>query len=379
MLRQSARASGTHRLLTTAVSVMVTATVSAAAGCGGSSELSTGPTGTTSSSTNTGGSAGSTSVGGSTSTSSSSAGGTSSTSAGGATTTTSTTGTGSDKPPFQLIVHTALAPGNALALTTSLPALVADCLSEPFADTPCADLDQDGLADAWEQLVIDRYRPLLRFDEQESLLDDATAVTADVARVALVSPSPLRVRVFIMLGYSKDYGSCGFTAHDGDSERVAIDLAAPENAAPGDVTTLAMYTAAHEGTANDHGKIFEGAALAQLVFTPDPTTTEPRWVVFPSQDKHGTYATIAICENISVVPCLDEDCAPDGVAEPATFDRLPPFVNAGEEAHPLVSDLTAIGFPGDDAWSNDDFCGGLGGATCSAPVREKLLVDPFTP
>lgn len=385
MLRQSARASGTYRLLTAAVSAMITAAVTAAAGCGGSSEISTGPTGTATSSTNTGGggSAGSTSVVGSTTSaggSTTSAGGSTTTNAGGSTTTTTTTSsTGSDKPPFQLVVHTALAPGNALALTTNLPALVADCLSEPFADTPCADLDQDGLADAWEQLVIDRYRPLLRFDEQESLLDDATAVTADVARVALVSPSPLRVRVFIMLGYSKDYGSCGFTAHHGDSERVAIDLAAPENAAPGDVTTLAMYTAAHEGTANDHGKIFDGAALAQLVFAADPATTEPRWVVFPSQDKHGTYATIAICEDISVVPCLDEDCAPDGVADPATFDRLPPFVNAGEEAHPLVSDLTAIGFPGDDAWSNDDFCGGLGGATCSAPVREKLLVDPFTP
>ena len=100
-------------------------------------------------------------------------------------------------------------------------------------------------------------------------------------------------------------------------------------------------------------------------------------MVYPSADKHATYATIAICEGVSVVPCFDEDCAPDGVNDPSKFDRLPPFVNAGEETAPLVSDLTAIGFPGDDAWADQDFCGGLGGATCSAPVRDKLLNDPF--
>jgi hypothetical protein len=102
-------------------------------------------------------------------------------------------------------------------------------------------------------------------------------------------------------------------------------------------------------------------------------------VVFPSQDKHATYVSIDVCENISPVPCLDEDCGPDGVANPSEYDLLPPFVNAGEEAHPRVTDLTMIGFPGDSAWADQDFCGGLGGGGCSSAVREKLLSDPFAP
>lgn len=285
--------------------------------------------------------------------------------------------TSSANPPFQLEAHTSLAPDNGLALTTNLPATATDCAAAPFTGTPCADGDQDGLADAWEDVVIDRFRPLLRLDEQESLVSDAAAVVANVARVAVIAKAPLHVRVFLMIGYSKDYGSCGFTSHNGDSERVAVDLVATSGGGPGDVSQVGAYTAAHESTANDHSRKFTGADLALLVRANDPEAGEPRWVVFPSQDKHGTYATIDICENISVIPCFDEDCAPDGAADPSKFDRLPPFVNAGEEASPLVTDLSAIGFPGDDAWANKDFCGGLGGATCSAPVRDKLLVDPF--
>jgi hypothetical protein len=291
--------------------------------------------------------------------------------AGGATTT--------GKPPFSLDVHTSVTPEKALALTTNLPATTADCAAAPFEGTPCDDLDQDGLADAWEDVVIDRFRPLLRLDEDESLVGDASFVIANVARVAPVSMSPLRVRAFIMLGYTKDYGSCGFTAHNGDSERVALDLPATAGGGPGDVTAAGAYTAAHESTASDHSMKFEGPDLAQLTYEDDVATGEPRWVVFPSQDKHATYASVDICENISVIPCFDEDCAPDGAANPLEYDVLPPFVNAGEEAHPLVTDLTRIGFPGDDAWADQDFCGGLGGSGCSSPVRVKLLVDPFSP
>ena len=106
-------------------------------------------------------------------------------------------------------------------------------------------------------------------------------------------------------------------------------------------------------------------------------TAEPRWVVFPSADKHATYATVEICEGISPVPCLDEDCGPDDVADPALFDVLPLSFNAGELAAPRLTDLTPAGFPGDDAWAEQDFCGGLGGTGCSSSVRSKLLVDPF--
>ncbi|MCC6558019.1 MAG: hypothetical protein IT372_34160 [Polyangiaceae bacterium] len=281
-------------------------------------------------------------------------------------------------PEFALEAHTLMTPEGALALATNLPALVGACQMVEAKDVPCADVDEDGLADAWEDLVLTRIQPLSRYDEDEPLVTDAAAVTVNVGRVALIAAEPLEVNVYVMLGYSRDYGSCGLTSHNGDSERVALKLLRHGDA-PGDVVMAAAYTAAHEGTATDHGRVFSTAELPGLTFTPDPATGEPRWMVFPSAAKHATYATVEICEGISPVPCFDEDCAPDGVADPALYDRLPVVHNAGEELHPRLTDLGPIGFPGDDAWADQDFCGGLGsGDACSSPVREKLLDDPFT-
>lgn len=298
-----------------------------------------------------------------------------STTAGGTGTGSSSSSTGTTPDPFALDCHTAFARPQQLALVCNLPMTLAACRQLDALDVPCADVDRDGLTDAWEDLALDLLRPLRRLDEAESLVDDPAAVLADVGRVAPVGE---RVRLYVMLGYSKDYGSCGgITGHNGDSERVALDLQPDPTHGPGGVVVVGAYTAAHEGTANDHGQLFLGPDLAQLVFAADPVTADPRWVVFPSADKHATYASIPICEGISPIPCIDEDCGPDDVDDPAAYDRLPASANAGEEAAPRLGDLDSLGFPGDHAWADQDFCGGLGGTGCSSPVREKLLVDPF--
>lgn len=280
-----------------------------------------------------------------------------------------------EAPAFVLDCRTQFTADMRLALACNLPVGVDDCAALPVTGAPCEDVDLDGLVDAWEDAALTTMHPLRRFDEEESLLDDMTAVLADVGRVA---PAGERVRMFVMLGYSLDYGSCGgFTGHNGDSERVALDLQRAPELGPGGVEVVGAYTAAHENTDNDHGQVFVGAELAKLVFAPDPETGDPRWVVFPSADKHATYASVAICEDVSPIPCLDEDCGPDDVDDPAAYDRVPEIVNAGEQAAPRITDLSPLGFPGEDAWADQDFCGGLGGTGCSSPVREKLLVDPF--
>lgn len=292
-------------------------------------------------------------------------------------------GTTSDEPtgdetstaPFVHEFHTLLTDDGRLALHSNLPPAVDACAALPLADAPCDDLDADGLVDAWEDVVLDRLRPLRRLDEAEQAVDDPAFVFADVGRVATAADGSYRL--LVMLGYSFDFGSCGLTSHNGDSERVALALVPWPAEGDGGVVIEQAYTAAHEGTATDHGRRFAGDELAQLVLTPDPVVGEPRWVVFPSADKHATYATIEICEGISPIPCLDEDCGPDDVPDPAMFDVLPLSFNAGELATPRLTDLTVAGFPGDDAWAEQDFCGGLGGTGCSAPVRDKLLVDPF--
>lgn len=218
-------------------------------------------------------------------------------------------------------------------------------------------------------------------DEEERLVEpDSGAVLAFVGRVAPAGDDAERIRVYVMIGYSEDYGSCGLTAHHGDSERVVLDLA--PLGPPGDYEVVGLYTAAHEGTVTDHSRVYRDAALVEhAVFTgaPDDHGGEPRWTVYPSADKHGTYIDVATCEGVSIIPCLDEDCAPDGVAAESlpTFTRLPPVFDAGEPDAPRLNDLAVAGFPGDDAWAEQDFCGGLSRDTCSAAVRDKLLVDPF--
>ncbi|MGE0868538.1 MAG: hypothetical protein AB7P03_08250 [Kofleriaceae bacterium] len=280
-------------------------------------------------------------------------------------------------PAFVLDAHTSLVAGRGLALRTNLPARDLDCRELAVRDAPCGDLDSDLLTDAWEDLVLDRMRPLLRLDEDEPIIHDSGTIAA-VGRVALrTGEAPLDVVMLVMNGYAQDYGSCGASAHHGDSERIGLRLRALPSGGPGDVEVVAAYTAAHEFTANDRGKVFTGETLSQLVFAIDPDTLEPRWVVFPSEAKHATYATIAECEGAVPFPCLTEDCAPDGVADVARFDRLPPVVNAGEDGARRVDALDAFGFAGDSAWGEQSFCGGMGGTTCSASVREKLLTDPF--
>ncbi len=276
--------------------------------------------------------------------------------------------------PWALEVHTELS-GDAMAIRVNLPLETSACAAEP-GGLPCDDLDADGIVDLWEDAALDRLRPFVVFDEDEPLIDDSSFVTAIVGRVAPAAPN---VHVYMMLGYSRDYGSCGgFTSHNGDSERVALELAPLAGGGPGDYVIVAGYTAAHEGTVSDSSRLFEGAELLELVFGEDAGLGEPRWTVYASASKHGTYASIDVCEGVSVVPCFDEDCGPDGVS-PGMYQRLFPYVNAGEESAPMITTLGSIGFSGDDAWADQDFCGGLGGSGCSAPVREKLLVDPFTP
>lgn len=184
--------------------------------------------------------------------------------------------------------------------------------------------------------------------------------------------------MIVVQAYSRDYGSCGFTAHNGDPERVALHLVAPPGGGPGDVLATGAYTAAHEGTATDHGRFFTADDFVELTYADDAATGQPRWVVFPSADKHATYASLDICENISAIPCFDEDCGPDGVDDPAAFDLLPAYVNAGEDAARRVEDLGPLGFAGEDAWADQAFCGGLGTTDeCSTKIRDKLLDDPF--
>lgn len=244
-----------------------------------------------------------------------------------------------------------------------------------FADgcDACVDVDEDGLNDTFEDRLLRALRPVLVLHPEDPALTDGS-VLHFVGRVSVQNEEPLALLVTIMIGWSEDYGSCGFTAHHGDSERTAMRLVpvGEEGITDGTVDVTGLYTAAHENTISDRGRVFEGSTLlADLTVVDDDGT--PRFALFPSRNKHATYGNFQLCDEAFALPCLAETCVPlvEGVL------TVPDVVNAGEESAPRITALDDIGFPGDDAWAEQDFCGGLGGIGCSAPVREKLLDDPF--
>lgn len=237
----------------------------------------------------------------------------------------------------------------------------------------CVDQDADGLSDAFEDELLAAVVPSMRADELEPALASADWGVAAVGRVMPVDASTLRV--FIMLGWQEDYGwlsgGCvdtfgeGFTAHPGDSERVVVTLVATPD---GGWALHQAYTAAHEFTPDDQSAIHDGTALE--------FTAEPRWRVYSSLAKHGTYISHAACEGVTEGICtVDEACGLD-----ANDERVPMVVNAGEPSAPRVTDLSSLGFPGDDAWAEQLFCGGqTRSEACVDGVHNKLTQDPFAP
>ncbi|HHO50034.1 MAG TPA: hypothetical protein ENK18_03980 [Deltaproteobacteria bacterium] len=140
-----------------------------------------------------------------------------------------------------------------------------------------------------------------------------------------------------------------------------------------------MYTAAHEGELTDAGRTVAADGLWQLSFPLDPATGQPRWRIYASDGKHATYGTKAWCEGASSVPCVEEDCGFEG-GDPGVFARIPPVANAGEPDAPRLTELSRLGFPGEEAWVDQPFCGGQGRSwSCASPVVDKLTDDPFAP
>jgi len=226
------------------------------------------------------------------------------------------------------------------------------------------DLDADGLADAWEAMLLDKLRPIVRIGGAEELLEDPDATLGSVGRVTPGNGD--EVFVAIVLAYSRDYGRCGFTEHSGDSERVALRVAR-------DGTVRAAYTAAHEGTSVDAGAVMEPW---ELTFVADPVTGDARWYVLAVEGKHATYASAEACAAFSDTTCLAESC-PRATRAP-DLELLIPIVDAGEPG-------TGWGwhdwwpYPFTEPYDPSPFCGDrwVDGVACAQPIRDKLLADPF--
>jgi hypothetical protein len=238
----------------------------------------------------------------------------------------------------------------------------------PSRASPAADADGDGLDDAWEDAVLVRLRPRLRFHDRDDLFFDAGARLAMVGRVWPGDDDRIHV-VFLVL-YSRDYGRCGYGDHAGDVERLTLALEPDLDGRT--VTAVAFYTAAHEGTALDRGQ------SGLLGFFPPPEAESfpwpgppPVWEVLVARNKHASYMSYGDCRGGT--PCVDDICADlDGVG------LAVPVANVGEVDAPRLDDLAALGFPGECIYCGRRFCGDVsGGEHCPAPLAEKLARDPL--
>ena len=261
----------------------------------------------------------------------------------------------------------------SLSFTTSRVAEVTKCSALGRSD--CADVDRDGLTDAWEDTVLAHFQPRLEFDEQERGLTDPRFRVGTAGRVVARRGDPSHVVVFYGFAFSEDYGSCSFTDHHGDVERAVIELERTAGT-NGDVRMVKAFTAAHEGDVTDASHIYERERLASELELVSENGA-PRWLLYTSRNKHGTYANKRTCES-KKLPCVADYCASSNKPNRNDYRRLPLLLNAGEPDHPRDSDWSRFGYEGADAWSTKPFCGVASSGSCDSAPRSTFVRDPFT-
>ena len=175
-----------------------------------------------------------------------------------------------------------------LVLTRTVPAQVTTM-----------DTDRDGLSDAREQELLERFLPRFRLsagecDVQPALfvegLEKATALRKDGTIYGQVTPRGVdeHGRAMVEVHYYDLWGKdCGRKGHALDAEHVAVLLTAKQVDAPvGEWRAAYWFAAAHEATMCDMSQVATGAALEAETRGPE---------VWISAGKHAAYLTEAIC------------------------------------------------------------------------------------
>jgi hypothetical protein len=186
------------------------------------------------------------------------------------------------------------------------------------------DGDGDGIADAEEQALAEKYFPYLSLSPS-----DACPRHGVLYRLAPHPADASKLAVWYVVLYEKD---CGALGHVGDDE-VFGALLDPKLPPPAGL--LALRAISHQGT------VCEKKTSCGSLPGCEPCATAARGgqqvpVVFSSLNKHGGYVKESTCD-------LNVLCDLGGCALAST-PSAPPLVNAGEPGKPLVQDLTTQGF-----------------------------------
>lgn len=212
-----------------------------------------------------------------------------------------------------------------------LPARVADCQG-----MVCPDVDEDGLLDAWENLILHFSRPTWIFDENEDLF---SAPRHDVAVFSSVRPSagivrgdgsftPTAVRAVHYLAQSRDFGApvLGAGGHVGDVSQAAVELRLEQGAGDASRAVLSrLFTRGHTGVRRANQTYDVPDAAVEM----EPSDQSPR--VYVEEDKHGTWWSVLACDALGTNAYHCGDAARGG-----RYRIRPIATEIGTAAHPRV-------------------------------------------
>jgi hypothetical protein len=235
-----------------------------------------------------------------------------------------------------------------------------DPAPEPGPDVaPFVDDDQDGLDDLWESQVAEAYRPHLSL-----AVDDGCPLSLILFRLHPHPKGGGLVHVIYVVLYAKD---CGLNGHAGDDE---VHAATIDPSVPPPDGILAIRAIAHQDTGCNLVTDCGQCGMLPVCATVD-RGGKPWPVVFASKGKHASYLSEAACDGACF---LADQCSLN------PHDPQPPMLNAGEPGHPLLGDLTDLGWitpekgwASSDVWHYDPWAGGDFGGAGDVSLD---LVDP---
>jgi hypothetical protein len=252
----------------------------------------------------------------------------------------------------------------------------------PFATVPAAaqtsfaalraDSDGDGLSDALEQAILQRFEPTFFISPADcaaapvAFAPDAAAPTpvphSEGTIYGQVFPAPDagsagRIEVHYYHLWARD---CGQHGHPLDAERVSVLLEPTGNAtSPDNLKAIYWYASAHEGTVCDSSRLHRAAAVAAETSGPS---------VWISRDKHASFLERPRC---------DQGCGADRCDAAARLAAAPEVINLGEPGHVMngATWTTAAGWQLSAKMQKSDFPAAEL-ALLSAGAETSLAVGP---
>lgn len=258
--------------------------------------------------------------------------------------------------------------------------------NKPSTPTQIPDVDKDGIADNVESRLIEKFKPVLFFDENEPVdvvNETLTLYQVHPARkgnqqgylitITMLYPIDYGMEDFDLDGW--DHLTCGpiigdvfaylgsqldTDGHCGDSEALRIFVADYGNTWKLESIVIKRH--------HDDWKDYDESRFSYESDKETGLKTHP--VIYVSESKHAMYSSINECEDYSVelynvgfsCEVKFEDCG--GGIKLSLY--TPPSYNVGEHnKHNFnaLNEVTTL-FPGEDAWKDTPFCGGYTWESC---------------